>query len=121
MVENVEKSISFYEGILGYTVSATAPNEDGSLQFAILAKDDTHLMIQERTNLISELPTYAAQKVQPSATIYVMVDNFSELYGELSGKAELLVELHETFYGAKEFGVADPDGHAVVFTEDKEI
>ncbi|MCL1917197.1 MAG: VOC family protein [Peptococcaceae bacterium] len=121
MVEDVKKSLGFYEGMLGFSVTATVPNESDGFQFAILVKDNIHLMLQERTNLISELPSYDTPRVQPSATLYVMVDNFGVLYEELKAKTELLCELHETFYGVKEFAVADCDGYAVVFTEHKEI
>jgi len=121
MVENVEDSLGFYEGLLGFAVTTTVPNESGGLQFAILAKDGIMLMIQERASLVSELPTYGAPSVKPSATLYVMVDNFNELYEELKAKTELLCELHDTFYGAKEFAIADIDGYAVVFTEHKKI
>ena len=121
MVEDVRESLGFYEGLLGFATTVAMPNEDGGLQFAILTKDGLMLMLQSRTSLVSELPSYDAPSVNPSATLYVMVDNFNELYEELKAKTELLCELHETFYGAKEFAIADLDGYAVVFTEHKEI
>ena len=121
IVEDVKKSLEFYEEILGFSVTTTVPNQNNGFQFAILEKDNLNLMIQERTNLISELPSYETSKVIPSATLYIMVDDFERLYDDLSAKMILLAQLHQTFYGAKEFAVADPDGYAVVFTEYKEM
>ena len=121
IVEDVKKSLEFYEEILGFSVTTTVPNQNNGFQFAILEKDNLNLMIQERTNLISELPSYETSKVIPSATLYIMVDDFEKIYDDLSAKMILLAQLHQTFYGAKEFAVADPDGYAVVFSEYKEM
>ena len=117
MVESVDESLAFYKDKLGFVEVATVPSESGALQFAILQKDGLMLMFQERENLVSEYPILQTSKVQPSATLYIAVDNFDELYQELEDSYKILTEVHTTFYGSKEFAIADNNGYVLTFTE----
>jgi uncharacterized glyoxalase superfamily protein PhnB len=119
MVESVEESISFYRDTLGFSLITSVPSENGNLQFAILTKDGLNLMFQERGHLIKEYPILTTDKTLPSVTLYISVDNFEELYIELKNKCKLLSDVHETFYGSKEFAVADNNGYVLTFTEHK--
>ena len=121
MVESVDESVAFYKDILGFSVTASVPADSGELQFAILTKDGLNLMLQERTNLIGECPSLDTPKTQPSATLYIMVDNFDELCADLKEKCGLLCDVHTTFYGAKEFAIVDNTGYVLTFTEHKDI
>ena len=118
MVENVDKTVDFYGKILGFSVVASVPGKDGKLQFAIVVKDNLFLMFQDRKNLIEECPVLKTVKTQPSATLYIKVDNFNELYRELKSKYEILCEPHKTFYGRNEFAIKDNNGYVLTFTED---
>lgn len=120
MVESVDESLAFYRDVLGFSLVASVPDDRGSLQFAILTKDKSTLMLQERNNLIEEYPTLATPKVQPSVSLYIMVDNFEQLYRELKAKDIILCDLHTTFYGAQEFAIADNNGYVLTFTAHKD-
>ena len=119
MVKSVNKAIDFYKGVLGFTEIATVPGKNDELQFAILSKDKFMLMMQERSNLIEEYPVLSTEKVQPSVTLYIAVDNFNELFQEIKSKHPINTEIHTTFYGAREFAITDTDGYVLTFTEDK--
>lgn len=120
MVEDVAASIAFYRDVLGFSVTASVPDGAGGLQFAIVQKDAQSLMFQERSNLIAEYPVLDTPNVRPSMTIYSMVDNFDELYAELKEKTGILCDVHTTFYGAREFAIADNCGYVLTFTEHKD-
>jgi len=120
MVENVDESVAFYRDILGFSVVASVPGDSGNLQFAILLKDNLNLMLQEKHNLIGEYPILDTPEVHPSITLYITVDNFNDLYRELKSKYEILCDVHETFYGSKEFAIADNSGYVLTFTEHKD-
>jgi len=117
MVENVNESVAFYRDILGFSVLTSVPSENGGLQFAILSKDGLNLMMQEKNNLIKEYPILSTSKVQPSVTLYIAVDDFGGLYEELKAKCNILSDMHETFYGTKEFAIADNNGYVLTITE----
>ena len=117
MVKSVDKAMAFYKGVLGFTEVVTVPGKNNEFQFAILAKDKFMLMMQERNNLIEEYPVLSMEKVQPSVTLYIAVDNFDELFEEIKSKHPINTEIHATFYGTREFAIVDADGYVLTFTE----
>ena len=117
MVASVDASVKFYQEILGLEVVASVPAKDQTLQFAIIAMT---LMLQEKENLSEEYPILAAEKIQPSITLYITVENFEEFYTTIKSNYPIYTEPHKTFYGANEFAITDPDGYVLTFTEYKE-
>ena len=120
MVENVEKSLAFYQDILGFAVVVSVPSQAGGLQFAILAKDNLTIMVQEKNNLMKEYPVLKTEKLQPSITLYITVDNLDTLYSEIEKSYSINTKMHTSFYGAREFAITDADGYVLTFTESKE-
>lgn len=117
MVNDVAKTVEFYEKILGFTVSDTVPNDNGSLDFAIILKDNFQLMFQEKDNLAKEYPILKAEILAPSITVYIIVDNFDDVYKDIKSKIDLYVDKHTTFYGAEEFAVQDCNGYVITFAK----
>jgi uncharacterized glyoxalase superfamily protein PhnB len=117
LVESVEDSLNFYKTVLGFTEVASVPNAKGKLQFAIVAKDEQQLMFQERENLCGEYPILSTEKVKPSISLFIMVDDFEDFQKEIKSKIKLLVEEHTTFYGTKEFAIADNNGYVITVAE----
>jgi uncharacterized glyoxalase superfamily protein PhnB len=117
MVESVDDSLNFYKTVLGFTEVASVPNSKGKLQFAIAAKDGQQLMFQERENLCKEYPILSTEKVKPSISLFIMVDDFEYFQKEIQSKIKLLAEEHTTFYGTKEFAIADNNGYVITVAE----
>jgi hypothetical protein len=74
-------------------------------------------MFQERTNLCAEYPILAAAATKPSISLFIMVDDFADFLASVNSRRELLVGEHTTFYGTKEFAVADNNGYVLTFAE----
>lgn len=117
MVENVEKALDFYTGILKFEAVTSVPNKKGGLQFVILSKDGLTLKLQERANMIEEYPALAHDKVQASISLYFTIDNFKEFYEEIKSKTPIYKDIHTTFYNATEFAIKDCDGYILTFAE----
>lgn len=117
MVESVDTSVNFYQEILGFEVVASVPAKNQELQFAILAKDSVTLMLQEKNNLGEEYPILATEKIRPSITLYITIENFEDFYIAIKKSYPIYTEKHTTFYGSKEFAITDPDGYVLTFTE----
>jgi uncharacterized glyoxalase superfamily protein PhnB len=120
MVESVDRAMAFYKNVLGFAEVATVPGKNNELQFAILSKDKLMLMMQEKNNLVEEYPALNTDKVQPSITLYITVDNFDALFEAINSKHSINTEIHTTFYGAREFAITDVDGYVLTFAEHKE-
>ncbi|MGG5330728.1 VOC family protein [Enterococcus sp. AZ163] len=117
MVDSIEETLSFYQEKLGFTLVASVPNEKGYLQFAIVEKDGLHLMFQERRNMIEEYPMLEASATKPGITLFIKVTDFDQLYQSLKSNVSLAADLHETFYGTKEFAILDNSGYVLTFAE----
>ncbi|MCP1109535.1 putative glyoxalase superfamily protein PhnB [Lachnospiraceae bacterium PF1-21] len=117
MVKSVDKAMAFYKEVLGFSEVASVPGKNNELQFAILSKDQLMIMMQEKNNFIEEYPVLKTPAVQPSVSLYIVVDNLEALYNELKTKHSIYTELHTSFYGAKEFAITDVDGYVLTFTE----
>lgn len=117
MVDSIEETLTFYQEKLGFSLVASVPNDNGYLQFAIVEKDGLHLMFQERQNLIEEYPMLETPATKPGITLFIKVTDFDQLYHSLKSEATLAADLHETFYGTKEFAILDNSGYVLTFAE----
>lgn len=107
MVENVYETIQFYEEKLGFQKVLTVPEEGKNLNFAIVSKDKIAIMFQEKENLIEEYPSLQLEKIKPTFTLFITVQDVKALYNELKESVEIAKELHKTFYGKEEFAIYD--------------
>ncbi|MDR1386636.1 MAG: VOC family protein [Propionibacteriaceae bacterium] len=117
MVESVTATLDFYENALGFARMVTVPDGADGIQFAIVGRDDQLLMFQERQNLGQEYPTLATDQVRPGITLFIKVDDLAGFYAEVKDKVRILADVHTTFYGAKEFAVADNNGYVLTMAE----
>ena len=119
MVEDVDRTVDFYQRVLGFETRATVP-ETGALNWAMLARDGVTLMFQSRASLSEEIPALAATPIGGSLTFYTEVAGVQALYEQLRGTVEVVQDLHETFYGTLEFSFRDINGYIVCFSEAKD-
>lgn len=106
-VPDVRATISWYESV-GFTLEGT--NEcDGVLDWALLAFGEGRVMFNaggQRTD-----------QQRREVDLYLEVEQIEAVYASLRGRVELQQELHDTFYGTREFIVRDPNGFWVTFGE----
>jgi lactoylglutathione lyase len=115
-VADVAASLDFYTSLLDFKQIATVP-DTGPFAWAMLQHGSTTIMFQERTSLSDE---YALLKDKPSGgffTLYVSVTGIDAWYDKLKGKANIIIEPHKTFYGAREFSIQDADGYVLTLSE----
>ena len=106
-VPDVRATVDWYHGI-GFTVVNTYADDDGSeLSFAIVAFGSSEVMFNSGG--------------QPSASfrrevdLYVQTNNVDDLYQELKDRVEVVEELHNTFYGMREFIIRDLNRFWITF------
>ena len=114
MVEDVNQTIEYYQTQLDFELMATVP-EKGDLAWAMMQRDSVTLMFQQRENLLEEIPILADQSGGGALTLYIDVDNVSELHQSLQDKVEMVQTLHTTFYGRTEFAIKDCNGFVLAF------
>lgn len=116
MVKNVKETIKFYEEKLGFQKILSVPGEGEVFNFAILNKDKISIMLQEQQNLIEEYPTLKIDKIVPTFTLFITVDNVLAMYNDLKNKVKIAKELHKTFYGKDEFAIFDNNNNILTIS-----
>jgi uncharacterized glyoxalase superfamily protein PhnB len=116
MVENVQDTVGWYRSVLGFEPTAEVPGENGPV-FAIVKHDDVQLMFQSRASLEADLDVLRGAPIAASQTFYIEVDGVEDLRRRIEGKAQIVKDLHDTFYGTREFYFTDCNGYVLSFSE----
>jgi lactoylglutathione lyase len=116
MVEDVAQTLAFYRETLGFQVLTTLPDA-APFDFAIVGRDDVQLMFQSRPSLSENVPALTGAAIGASQTFYIEVTGIQQLYEQLRQRVEIVVDLHDTFYGTREFYFRDLNGYILSFAE----
>lgn len=116
MVEDVNKTVKFYEEVLGFKCDQTVP-ESGQYEWASVKSGDVEIMLQARDSLSADFPTFQELPTGGTLTFYIRMQDIQILYEQARQQVEFTQELKETFYGMREFSIKDPNGYILVFAE----
>ncbi len=112
LVDAIEPCLDFWKR-LGFAVTVEVP-EGEALGFVVLNNGPVEVMYQSRASVAKDVPVMA--HFPSSSLLYIHVTNIDEVIAAL-GAAPVLVPKRTTFYGATEYGVREPGGNAVSFSE----
>jgi len=114
IVEEIEKSLAFWVDRMGFQKTVDVPEGD-RLGFVILAREGAELMMQTITSVRKDEPKFAPKTLDSKGCgLFVEVADFEDVKRRLDGYPIVMPE-RVTFYGMREIGVAEPNGHTVVF------
>src|SRR5215471_11899239 len=119
VVEEIEKSLAFWVERMGFQKTVEVPEGD-RLGFVILARDGAELMMQTIASVRNDEPKFAPDSLQTKGCgLFIEVSDFADVKRRLEGYPIVMQE-RVTFYGMREIGVAEPNGHTVVFAAKSE-
>ena len=119
VVEEIEKSLAFWVERMGFQKTVEVPEGD-RLGFVILARDGAELMMQTIASVRNDEPKFAPDRVQTKGCgLFIEVSDFADVKRRLEGYPIVMQE-RVTFYGMREIGVAEPNGHTIVFAAKSE-
>jgi uncharacterized glyoxalase superfamily protein PhnB len=113
IVNEIETSIPFWVDRLGFERTVEVPEGD-KLGFVILTRNGAELMIQTQTSVQTDTPQFAPAGQTNRTALFMEVDDFGDILKRLVDYPIAMPE-RVTFYGMREIGVFDPNGHVVVF------
>jgi len=114
-VDNVQKSVDFFTGKLGFTKTIEVPYARG-LQFAAVASGGVEIMFQA-SDVEDETFSHAELAARVgTGMVYFVVDDFDKIVDAVSD-AEIIKPAHETSYGAKEIYIREPGGNVLGFSK----
>ena len=107
-VSDMQKSVDFYTGVLGFTVAWRAAN-DGDGENCMLAAGETNLLLSTGSHL--------GDRPQFTGTLYFHMNGVEEFCERIKHRVEIVWPLETMDYGQKEFGIRDCDGYTLAFAE----
>ena len=113
--EEIEPCLKFWIERLGFDKTIDLPDRN-KLSFAILQKGSVELMYQTYASAEKDITTISSEVRKGPSFLYVEVENLDEIVNALKG-VNVAMPVRTTFYGAKEIGVKDPEGHVVIFAQ----
>ena len=117
VVHNVEESLRFYENVLGFTREMVVPDQSPFV-FASVKSGDVELFFNDLNHVLSDRPEMKGKPLASISSSFIEVDNVEAVLRKVeAAKVKLVMPLTEQWYGMKEFVIADPDGHLLIFAE----
>jgi catechol 2,3-dioxygenase-like lactoylglutathione lyase family enzyme len=110
-VSDMEKSVAFYTGVLGFTVAWRAANDGGGENCMLLAG---------AADLLLSTGSHLGDKPQFTGTLYFPMSGVQEFFERVKNQVEVVWPLEAMDYGQTEFGIRDRDGYTLAFAEARE-
>ena len=107
-VSDMQKSVDFYTGVLGFSVAWRAANDGGG----------ENCMLQGgAANLLLSTGSHLGDKPQFTGTLYFNMVGVTGFFEQIKNKVEMVWSLETMDYGQREFGIRDGDGYTLAFAE----
>ncbi|MGE5681052.1 MAG: VOC family protein [Bacillota bacterium] len=116
MVENVNQTMQFYKKAFGFEPVVTVP-DTGTYSFAVLELGKVDIMVQSRESFAEDFGLGQDSAIGGTISLYIEVNDIVSLYDKASVNSDIVKELHQTFFGTKEFSVKDNNGYILTFSE----
>jgi len=117
MVEDVNKTIHFYQDTLGcFELVLTDPKE-GKFDWALMKCENVEIMFQSRESLSEKVPELKNAEIGGTSVTYIEAENVEAHYDWVKDNVEVIKELHDTPWGRKEFFIKDCNGYIIVFAQ----
>jgi uncharacterized glyoxalase superfamily protein PhnB len=116
LVSNVERSLAFYEDVLGFTRGMTVP-EQSPFVFASVTSGPVEIFLNDRSTVTRESPQMAGLAFGGGNTMFIEVAGVDALHDQIKPRAKVIMPLLTQWYGLREFAIEDPDGYVITFAE----
>jgi catechol 2,3-dioxygenase-like lactoylglutathione lyase family enzyme len=112
IVSDVEQSIAFYSGKLGFEARFQAPEEDPF--FAIVGRDSAQIFVKAEGGVAPQPNHTRHRHLRLDAFVYV--EDPEALAADFAGRgATFSAPLEDTHDGLRGFEIKDPDGYVLFF------
>ena len=116
IVSSVEQSLAFYCGVLGFTRTATVPDQSPFV-FAAVQSGTVEIFLNAPGPAEEEYPALRGRPLGGTLTLFIEVDDIEQIYSELKARVKVVMPFEKKWYGTTEFAFEDPDGYVITFAE----
>ena len=119
LVDDVERSLRFYEDTLGFTRGFTVP-EQRPFVFGSVVSGPIEVFFNEKNTAAKEYPAFVGKPLGMTGSMFIELERsggIEPLHDRLKASVPIVMPLVTQWYGMKEFAIADPDGYVITFAE----
>lgn len=123
LVSNVEQSLAFYEGVLGFTRGMTVP-EQSPFVFASVTSGDFEIFFNDRSTVAKESAQMAGLQFGGGNTMFIEIagpgapgEPIDAYHDQIKGRVTVVMPIVTQWYGIREFAITDPDGYVITFAQ----
>lgn len=118
MSEDVRATAQWYNDVLDFAPVGGELPEAGA-EFVMMQRDEVTIFCESRTALEREAPALKGLPIGGTISVYIDLDSATSVearYAELKEKVEIVYDLHDTFYNAREFWFKDCNGYVLTYS-----
>ncbi len=116
VVSDVERSVAFYCGVLGFRQAMTVPDAP-PLVFAAVEHDGIEVFLNAPEAAGAEYAAFRNVPPGGTFTMFIEVDDVTALHDQLKATVPVVMPFEKKWYGMTEFAIADPDGYVITFAQ----
>jgi uncharacterized glyoxalase superfamily protein PhnB len=117
IVSSVERSLTFYTEVLGFSRGMTVP-EQSPFVFAAVTSGGVEIFLNDKSTVAKESPQFAGLAIGGGGnTMFVEVEGIDSLHDRLKPNVKIVMPIVTQWYGMREFAITDPDGYVMTFAE----
>lgn len=127
MVDDVQKTLKFYQEILGFNFVMGVSGDKNEVLFendikkylvyALVKFDSIEIMFQEKKSLEVDIPYFSNKSIGASVSFYFEVNDLDAIYTKLKGNVKIIKDISTTWYGMREFYISDCNGYVLGFAK----
>jgi lactoylglutathione lyase len=119
LVASVERSLAFYEDVLGFARGMTVPDVSPFV-FAAVTSGTIEIFLNDAATAVKEYPAFGGRALGATGTLFIELSGtktIDALHDRLKPLANVVMPLVTQFYGMREFAIEDPDGYVITFAQ----
>jgi uncharacterized glyoxalase superfamily protein PhnB len=115
LVEDMSKTVHFYENILGFQPQIIFPETNPI--FVKVGRENVSIMLYSRSEFEKDIPKLKTVLMGGSTLLYITVEKVEMFYQEIKDNVHVIQPMHKTDYGSMEFTIEDCNGYFICFSE----
>jgi catechol 2,3-dioxygenase-like lactoylglutathione lyase family enzyme len=116
LVRDIDRSTTFYRGVLGFAVKQTVPDA-APFVFVWLERDGVTVFLNDPKAVAHDVADAVERAPGGTATMFFVITDVDGYHAHVAPQAKVVMPLKTQFYGMREFAIEDPDGHLLTFAE----
>jgi lactoylglutathione lyase len=116
IVSNVESSLAFYEGVLGFTRGMTVP-DNSPYVFASVTGGPVEIFFNDEAAVARESQQLAGKGRGGGNTMFIEIEDIDSYHEQIRNRVRIVLPLVTQWYGMREFAIEDPDGYVITFAQ----